>query len=179
MKKAQTQKGRVQNFIVRTASEARDLEMMQPLLNIGKAHAEWAAKCIRDLRKRATKCELSVAKFLWAERVVYIAQCPFQVEGRTYFADFYIPALKLVVEIDGSGHDSPQQFYYDRERDALLESIGISTLRITNREVRSGEYKGLIPIPPEQFLFKRPIVYLKEGESANGRESVRKILGYK
>lgn len=181
MKKAITKpnqkRGRVRNFIERTCDEEQDLKMMQPLLNTGIKHAEWAAKCIRNLRRRATRYELIVAKFLWREGVQYIAQCPFQIEGKTFFADFYIPANKTVVEIDGKGHSEGWQYYYDKERDYLMEGEGLTVVRITNDEVASGDYKAMIPFPAKEFLVSR-LIYLPEGEVATGRERIRRILGY-
>ena len=51
-----------------------------------------------------------------------------------YFADFYLPEHRLVIEVDGSYHNGDEQFKYDRERDHQFESMKIRTMRISNSE---------------------------------------------
>ncbi len=38
-----------------------------------------------------------------------------------FVIDFYCPALKLAVELDGSIHDEPEQKEYDKHRQEYLE----------------------------------------------------------
>ena len=52
-----------------------------------------------------------------------------------YVLDFYCPALKLAVEIDGDSHFVAGAIEYDQRRQAFIESFGIHFLRFTNREV--------------------------------------------
>ncbi len=52
-----------------------------------------------------------------------------------YIADFYCPELKLVIEIDGSGHFTGESKVYDEERTGFMNSIGIRVLRYSNNEV--------------------------------------------
>lgn len=47
-----------------------------------------------------------------------------------YIADFYIPARKLVVEIDGGSHGWAGRAETDARRDGHLAARGIRTLRI-------------------------------------------------
>ncbi len=50
-----------------------------------------------------------------------------------YIVDFYNHLNKLIIEIDGSIHDSQKE--YDENRDNYLESSGYTILRITNNEI--------------------------------------------
>lgn len=50
-----------------------------------------------------------------------------------YILDFYCPAAKLVVEVDGESHAARQD--HDRRRDAFLRAKGLTVLRISAREV--------------------------------------------
>ena len=50
-----------------------------------------------------------------------------------YVADFYCPAAKLVVEIDGATHDDRQQL--DANRDAYMASLGLKVIRISAPDV--------------------------------------------
>lgn len=52
-----------------------------------------------------------------------------------YVVDFYVKSLSLVVEIDGSSHDGKEE--YDRERQTILESLGLKVFRIEDYRVKS------------------------------------------
>ena len=51
-----------------------------------------------------------------------------------YFVDFYCPAARLVVEVDGPTHDE-QAWAYDVRRQAYLEADGYRVLRISVHEI--------------------------------------------
>jgi very-short-patch-repair endonuclease len=53
----------------------------------------------------------------------------------SFIADFYCEEVKLVVEVDGSVHEDPQQKASDENRDIVLRQLGIKVLRVTNTEV--------------------------------------------
>ena len=50
-----------------------------------------------------------------------------------YAADFYCPAARLVIEVDGSVHDSRQA--KDEQRDAYLTSLGLRVSRVLAADV--------------------------------------------
>ena len=52
-----------------------------------------------------------------------------------YITDFYCHKAKLVVELDGSQHYSPEEMEYDRKRTAYLESQGLKVMRFSNLDV--------------------------------------------
>jgi very-short-patch-repair endonuclease len=52
-----------------------------------------------------------------------------------YIADFYCPSEKLIIELDGNHHFSPEGIEKDRERDEYLKELGIKVLRFENKEV--------------------------------------------
>jgi very-short-patch-repair endonuclease len=54
-----------------------------------------------------------------------------------YIVDFYCPALKLVIEVDGDSHFTEDAQRYDRERNKFMSSLGMTTLRFKNDEVMS------------------------------------------
>jgi len=53
-----------------------------------------------------------------------------QVGFKTVILDFYCPAARLAVEIDGSTHWSDEQRAKDEARDGWLRSQGIDVLKI-------------------------------------------------
>jgi very-short-patch-repair endonuclease len=53
-----------------------------------------------------------------------------------YIVDFYCPARKLVIEVDGSIHD--ESVAYDSFRDSVLMRAGLMVLRVSNAAVLAG-----------------------------------------
>ena len=86
----------------------------------------------RELRKNMTEAE----KKLWFD---YLKSFKFRVLRQRpidhFIVDFYCAALKLVIEVDGNHHLSPDSLVYDKERTQILEGYGLSVLRFHNQEV--------------------------------------------
>ncbi|OQW41730.1 MAG: hypothetical protein A4S08_02500 [Proteobacteria bacterium SG_bin4] len=53
----------------------------------------------------------------------------------TFIVDFYCPAAKLVIELDGSQHFETAHQTKDQERDTALAGLGLHVLRFDNRQV--------------------------------------------
>ena len=54
-----------------------------------------------------------------------------------YILDFYCPAAKLCIEIDGIQHQSEENVEHDRRREAYLSREGIKVIRFPNCSVWS------------------------------------------
>ena len=52
-----------------------------------------------------------------------------------YIVDFFAPAVKLVVEVDGGQHLTDEGRAYDARREAVLMRMGLRVLRFDNRQV--------------------------------------------
>jgi very-short-patch-repair endonuclease len=52
-----------------------------------------------------------------------------------YIVDFYCHQVKLVVELDGSQHCTPEEMEYDQKRTAYLEQQGLKVIRFSNLDV--------------------------------------------
>jgi very-short-patch-repair endonuclease len=52
-----------------------------------------------------------------------------------YILDFYVPAGRLAIEVDGDTHGTNEGQMHDAVRTAYLVDLGIRVVRITNREV--------------------------------------------
>ena len=88
----------------------------------------------KELRKNATPQE----NHLWYDFLrSYPVRFQRQKTIRSFIADFYCHAAKLVVEIDGSQHYEPQGLAYDAERTAVLEQYGLLVLRFSNRDIET------------------------------------------
>ncbi len=55
----------------------------------------------------------------------------------SYIVDFYCPQLKVVIEIDGESHYEISQVNSDAERESLMNSLGVRTIRYSNHDVMS------------------------------------------
>jgi very-short-patch-repair endonuclease len=55
-----------------------------------------------------------------------------------YILDFYCPAARLAIEVDGAGHGHPDQVSHDVARGAWLAANGIQTLRFAAADVLDG-----------------------------------------
>lgn len=87
------------------------------------------------LRKKATDTE----RILWRRlRNRNFAGYKFRRQhplGR-YILDFYSPAAKLAIELDGGGHNYRFGQIRDQTRSKVLASHGITVLRFWNHQVR-------------------------------------------
>ena len=52
-----------------------------------------------------------------------------------YVVDFYLPEIRLVIEVDGSQHLVDAGMEADARRTAYLESLGLKVIRFDNRQV--------------------------------------------
>ena len=88
----------------------------------------------KKLRKNMTVAE----KKLWYG---YLRIFPHRVYRQRpihhYIIDFYCPKLKLVIEVDGESHFTPEAQEYDRRRTKILEGYGLQVLRFTNEQVKN------------------------------------------
>ena len=51
-----------------------------------------------------------------------------------YIVDFYCAEKDAVIEVDGSSHDDKAE--YDAQRDAFLMGLGLTVIRLRDRDVR-------------------------------------------
>jgi len=88
----------------------------------------------RKLRREATQAERvlwSALRQLRQQGFHFRRQAPFD----PYVADFACKRSKIVVELDGSQHDDPEQCVHDEARTAFLATRGYRVLRFWNHEV--------------------------------------------
>nr|WP_303683942.1 DUF559 domain-containing protein [Brevundimonas naejangsanensis] len=53
-----------------------------------------------------------------------------------YILDFYCPAARLAVEVDGAAHDDPEQIAHDERRTRWLATQSVEVLRVRATDVR-------------------------------------------
>jgi very-short-patch-repair endonuclease len=117
----------------------------------------------RKLRKEATPSE----ELLWqALRGKQFAGIKFRRQQPIgpFVVDFYAPSRRLVVEVDGLIHQT--QVEADQERQALLESLGLSVLRLTAQQVENDLASAIKIIQNALLTPPSPLV----GEGGRGEE---------
>ena len=63
-----------------------------------------------------------------------------------YILDFYCPAERLAIELDGPIHDQPKQIVYDIKRTEYLNGVGIRVVRFRNKVLLHNPKKVLAEI---------------------------------
>ncbi len=86
------------------------------------------------LRNNATKAEQVLWQYLRG-RKINGKKFRRQYGIGSYTVDFYCTELKLVIELDGDSHYSPEGRQHDLRRDAFIRKQGICILRFTNLQV--------------------------------------------
>ena len=86
----------------------------------------------RHLRKNMTPWE----RKLWYN---YLRNCPVRFQRQKaiggYIADFYCASARLIVELDGSQHYTPEQQQADARRTAYFAANHLIVLRFTNLDI--------------------------------------------
>ncbi len=95
-------------------------------------HNPKLVKNAKSLRKNMTKEE----RHLWYD---YLRQYPVRFLRQkiigNYIVDFYCPAAKIAIELDGSQHYEPMALEKDTERTKYLSQYEITVIRIPNNAI--------------------------------------------
>ena len=93
----------------------------------------------KDLRKNATPQE----KHLWYD---FLSKYPIRFQRQKaigeFIADFYCHKAKLIVEVDGSQHYTPEGRMNDAFRTEILEKYHLTVIRFTNQQIDEN-FKGV------------------------------------
>lgn len=96
----------------------------------------------RDSQRRGmiTRIEALTLKALTERRISSMVHFPVSL----YEADIYIESLNLVLECDGKfWHGVPGRSEYDSQRDAAMEDLGYTVIRLTEEEIIAGNWSRL------------------------------------
>jgi very-short-patch-repair endonuclease len=96
---------------------------------------------IRDCSTDAGSCDASRRKQndsfgpRYAARILFGIKFFRQYSVGTYILDFFSPAVKLAIELDGGQHNLPESREYDAARSEFLRSHGIEVVRFWNHDI--------------------------------------------
>lgn len=72
-----------------------------------------------------------------------------------YIVDFYCKPLKLVIEVDGGYHFEEAQMIKDKERQTILEQMGLNFLRFHDEGVRKDMLSIIAAIKNQILLIEQ------------------------
>ncbi len=90
----------------------------------------------KHLRNNATDCELLLWQHLKSKQLLglkFVRQYSIGI----YILDFYCPARRLGIELDGGQHAEEKTKEYDAKRTEYLKGHGITLLRFWNTDITS------------------------------------------
>ena len=135
-------------------------------LNYKKVLALIAQKLCRDLRANQTKAETILWEQLRNRKFYdkkFLRQHPilFDLLGKEtlYITDFYCHELKLVIEVNGEIHEF--QKLKDAERETILNHLGLSVLRIRNKDVEENLLETLNKIKKIMYKLEEDLTHPK------------------
>ena len=115
---------------------------------------------LRDRAKQLRKAGILHEALLWLElkegRINGLDFDRQKIIGN-YIVDFYCAEKNVVIEVDGSSHDDKEE--YDARRDAYLQSLGLTVIHLTDKEVLQNlvgivdwlvNHPALAGTPPEE-----------------------------
>ena len=118
----------------------RDLSYLGRLSYLREGTRDWIENRMYELRDSANCYEHKMGEFLIKNKIDFIHQAPFVFRPKTiYFCDFFLPEMRLVIEVDGNYHQGAIQAAKDAERDYNFKSVGIRVIRVFNEEVNDIE----------------------------------------
>ena len=88
----------------------------------------------RELRSNQTEAESCLWSLL-RNRRMYGFKFRRQHQFGDYIADFYCHEAQLVIECDGSIHETNENWQHDQARDAYMVGQGLRVLRFQNEDV--------------------------------------------
>ena len=78
-----------------------------------------------------------------------------------YILDFYCPAARLTVEVDGFAHDTDAQLRHDERRQAWLTEHGVTVLRVRAGDVLKDEGLETVLVDIERVACDAPFGSLR------------------
>ena len=138
-KKKHTKKAKVKNIVLSEDDMIRTFTHLSKL-RVSENRRDWIEHKMYELRQRATNGERNVMGCLKSIGAEFIPQAPFVLDDNIYFADFYFPKQRIIVEVDGKSHLSSEKMQSDGERDKVFASYMIKTYRITNDKALDNKF---------------------------------------
>jgi leucyl-tRNA synthetase len=100
-------------------------------------------KLARRFRQAPTDAEAAAWQIL-RDRAIFGLKFRRQQLIAGFIVDFYCPAQRLVLELDGGAHDDPTQRQPDLDRTQAFRQLSIRVLRVPNHDVHEQALRDLL-----------------------------------
>lgn len=91
----------------------------------------------QDLMSKTSNAEKAAIRNCELLGYKVVRQQPITTGRKLYFADIYLPELKVIVEIDGGYHYTNKQKRKDSNRSAGIWRMGYHVVRLSNHDARN------------------------------------------
>lgn len=109
----------------------------QTKMAMNKPNDKWIRQRRAELSANTSTAEKTAYRNIVSLGYRPVKQYPVWTRRRIYFADLYIPSLRLIIEIDGGYHTTARQKRLDGNRSNGLWRLGYHVVRLTNHDARS------------------------------------------
>jgi len=94
---------------------------------------------VKDLRRKLRQTQTDAETIFWSKVRGNQLGVKFrrQYSVKQFVIDFYVPEVRLAIELDGAVHFTDEAQARDAEREAIIAQYGITFLRFTNTEVET------------------------------------------
>nr|DAH40024.1 MAG TPA: Very-short-patch-repair endonuclease [Caudoviricetes sp.] len=91
----------------------------------------------QDLMSKTSNAEKAAIRKCELLGYKVVRQQPIMTGRKLYFADIYLPELKVIMEIDGGYHYTNKQKRKDSNRSAGIWRMGYHVVRLSNHDARN------------------------------------------
>lgn len=119
---------------MRCTTKTCDMDEKPKQFTSSSAQWEKLKPLVREMRHQPTPAEDALWQKL-RNRQVQGAKFRRQHSIEGFIVDFVCVEHRLIIEVDGSIHEMPDQQSYDEQRQAFLEAQGFRIMRFTNDAV--------------------------------------------
>lgn len=91
----------------------------------------------QDLMSKTSEAEKAAIRNCELLGYKAVRQQPISTGRKLYFADIYLPELKVIMEIDGGYHYTNKQKRKDSNRSAGIWRMGYHVVRLSNHDARN------------------------------------------
>jgi very-short-patch-repair endonuclease len=151
---------------------------------LGEKYARWIKNTQMRLLSNKTPSEKSFSSIMRQTNTKVIEQPYFKINDNGYFLDFYLPEYGLAFELNGKVHKGQENEEYDFYRDYAFHSIGIRTIRLSNRDINCEDLKAKINLWANEALngnfdpslyYKRPNANKFDGKDTRFQSFHKKL----
>lgn len=90
----------------------------------------------KDLMSKTSDAEKAAIRNCELLGYKVVRQQPIMTGRKLYFADIYLPELKIIVEVDGGYHFTSSQKRKDNNRSSDIWRMGYHVVRLSNHDAR-------------------------------------------